>query len=505
MKSIRVIDSHTAGEPTRVIVAGGPDLGSGPLSERRLIFQRECDDLQHAVIGEPRGSDVLVGAMLCEPTDPECAAGVVFFNNAGVLQMCGHGTIGLMATLAWMNRVSPGIHRIETPVGVVTATLHDQNRASIQNVPSYRSAHKVSLNLAGGQSVSGDVAWGGNWFFLCSDHGQELSLNRTAQLTQFAWQIRDALVDAGITGDDGGQIDHVELFGPLPFPDPRPDHCVYIAGFVLQCQEHRAAGCGRPLAHRDQAAGAGAAAVRQFHQFAGPPGAALTQQRAYQRDRVPAQRQPGAGIVRAHGIDLGGRADADVGAVWVGMDVAAHGRLQGQAIGRLLDRCNGPAGAVAVTGQAGLPELTLAGNVLRPHTSLKLSIRVPPTCDTARGAAALKAELERDPPHGARVRFEVDAPGDGWEAPAIAPWLRTAVDDASEAFFGAPAVLMGEGGSIPFMGMLGEQFPEAQFLITGVLGPASNAHGPNEFLHIPMGKKLTSCVADVLDAHARRS
>ena len=169
----------------------------------------------------------------------------------------------------------------------------------------------------------------------------------------------------------------------------------------------------------------------------------------------------------------------------------------------VLDRTWRP--SVAITGQAGLPELTLAGNVLRPHTSLKLSIRVPPTCDTARGAAALKAELERDPPHGARVRFEVDAPGDGWEAPAVAPWLRAAVDDASEAFFGAPAVLMGEGGSIPFMGMLGERFPEAQFLITGVLGPASNAHGPNEFLHIPMGKKLTSCVADVLDAHARRS
>ena len=169
----------------------------------------------------------------------------------------------------------------------------------------------------------------------------------------------------------------------------------------------------------------------------------------------------------------------------------------------VLDRTWRP--SVAVTGQAGLPELTQAGNVLRPGTALKLSLRVPPSCDTAVAAQALQAELERDPPYGARVRFDLDTPGDGWEAPPIAPWLRTAVDEASQAFFGAPAVLMGEGGSIPFMGMLGERYPEAQFLITGVLGPASNAHGPNEFLHIPMGKKLTCCVADVLDAHARRS
>jgi acetylornithine deacetylase/succinyl-diaminopimelate desuccinylase-like protein len=159
--------------------------------------------------------------------------------------------------------------------------------------------------------------------------------------------------------------------------------------------------------------------------------------------------------------------------------------------------------SVSVTGQAGLPELEQAGNVQRPGTALKLSIRVPPTCDTEAAGAALKAALESEPPHGAHVSFSYGG-ADGWEAPAVDPWLRSAVDAASAAYFGAPAVLMGEGGSIPFMGMLGEKFPAAQFLITGVLGPGSNAHGPNEFLDIPTGRRVTCCVADVLDAHTRR-
>ncbi len=161
--------------------------------------------------------------------------------------------------------------------------------------------------------------------------------------------------------------------------------------------------------------------------------------------------------------------------------------------------------SLAVTGQDGLPALPMAGNVLRPHTALKLSLRVPPTVSTKEVAEELEHVLLMDPPHGADVRFELDMPGDGWEAPAFAPWLWQAVGDASERHFGKRAIAMGEGGSIPFMGMLGERYPEAQFLITGVLGPGSNAHGPNEFLHIPMGIKLTCCVADVLDAHARRA
>ena len=160
--------------------------------------------------------------------------------------------------------------------------------------------------------------------------------------------------------------------------------------------------------------------------------------------------------------------------------------------------------ALSVTGQGGLPELADAGNVLRPRTALKLSLRIPPSADAEAVAAELTRILEADPPYGATVSLEIGG-ADGWEAPPLAPWLEDAIDEASRTYFGKPAVHMGEGGSIPFMGMLGEKFPTAQFLITGVLGPASNAHGPNEFLHIPCGKNVTACVAHVIDAHARRA
>ncbi len=160
--------------------------------------------------------------------------------------------------------------------------------------------------------------------------------------------------------------------------------------------------------------------------------------------------------------------------------------------------------ALSITGVDGLPGLDQAGNVLRPGTALKLSLRLAPTADAGRAAEHLREVLEADPPGGARVRFEADEPGGGWDAPPLAPWLEQAIDDASQAHFGKPAVFMGEGGSIPFMGMLGERFPRAQFLITGVLGPASNAHGPNEFLHVPTGKRVTACVAQILDTHAGR-
>ncbi len=159
---------------------------------------------------------------------------------------------------------------------------------------------------------------------------------------------------------------------------------------------------------------------------------------------------------------------------------------------------------LAVVGAAGLPPPAQAGNVLRPRTSLKLSLRLPPTVDADAATARLKAILEADPPYGAHVRFEPDTPGSGWESPPLAPWLEQALEQASGAAFGAPAAMIGEGGSIPFMGMLGRAFPEAQFVITGVLGPASNAHGPDEFLHVPFAKKLTAAVALLLDAHARR-
>ncbi len=156
---------------------------------------------------------------------------------------------------------------------------------------------------------------------------------------------------------------------------------------------------------------------------------------------------------------------------------------------------------LSIIGADGLPSLKNAGNVLRPLTAVKLSLRLPPTCDAKMAAQALTEILEKDPPHGANVTFEPDWSASGWHAPQLAPWLEESLDRASRTYFGKPAIYMGEGSSIPFMGMLGERFPEAQFLVTGVLGPQSNAHGPNEFLHIPTAKRLTCCVANVLADH----
>ena len=209
MQRISIIDSHTAGEPTRVVVSGGPDLGSGSIAERVEIFRTQHDRFRSAIVNEPRGSDVLVGALLVEPCDKSCAAGVIFFNNVGYLAMCGHGTIGLVVTLAHLGRIEAGEHRIETPVGIVTATLHADGAVSVQNVPSYRKAKSVSVNVPGVGKVTGDVAWGGNWFFLVEQHGQELTLSNVERLTEFTWRIRQAINAQGFP-----EIDHIELFGP---------------------------------------------------------------------------------------------------------------------------------------------------------------------------------------------------------------------------------------------------------------------------------------------------
>jgi 4-hydroxyproline epimerase len=209
--SVQVIDSHTAGEPTRVVVAGGPALGSATLAERLRCFAAEHDDFRSAVVNEPRGSDVLVGALLCEPVDGSCATGVIFFNNVGYLGMCGHGTIGVVTTLAHMGRIGPGEHRIETPVGVVRATLHAEGNVTVENVASYRHRTGVSLAVEGFGTVSGDIAWGGNWFFLVEDAPLRLDLEHVEQLTEFAWAIRSALRKGGITGAGGEEIDHIEL------------------------------------------------------------------------------------------------------------------------------------------------------------------------------------------------------------------------------------------------------------------------------------------------------
>ncbi len=220
IQRIHVVDSHTGGEPTRVVVHGGPDLGDGSLAERRQRLTRDFDHFRSAIVNEPRGSDPVVGALLCEPTDPSCSAGVIFFNNVGSIGMCGHGTIGLMVTLAHLGKIGPGVHRIETPVGVVEAEL-DGNRVSLRNVPSRRSATQVALKVDGYGWMHGDVAWGGNWFFLVADHGLTISTGNLAQLTDCTSRIRAALRDAGIRGDDGAEIDHVELFGPSDIADAR--------------------------------------------------------------------------------------------------------------------------------------------------------------------------------------------------------------------------------------------------------------------------------------------
>src|SRR5271169_6554054 len=169
IRKIRVIDSHTGGEPTRLVVSGGPDLGAGSLADRLERFRNQHDDFRSAVVNEPRGSDVVVGALLCDPFDKSCAAGVIYFNNVGYIGMCGHGTIGLVVTLAHMGRLKPGRHRFETPVGVVGVELVDDCTATVENVESYRFAEAVEVEVPGLGAVRGDVAWGGNWFFLTSN------------------------------------------------------------------------------------------------------------------------------------------------------------------------------------------------------------------------------------------------------------------------------------------------------------------------------------------------
>jgi len=214
MKLISIIDSHTGGEPTRLVTAGGPQLGDGPLGERLARLRQDHDSFRTAVVCEPRGSDVLVGALLCEPHAPDCAAGVIFFNNVGYLGMCGHGAIGLVASLAFMGRIDPGRHRIDTPVGVVVAQLHMDGSVTIDNVASYRTRHAVTVDVPGHGPVTGDVAYGGNWFFLTDDHRLTIDVGNVEALTAFSAAVGAALAHAGITGTGGAAVDHIELFAP---------------------------------------------------------------------------------------------------------------------------------------------------------------------------------------------------------------------------------------------------------------------------------------------------
>lgn len=214
VRRVRVIDSHTEGEPTRVVVDGGPDLGPGSAAERRRVFREQFDEFRSAVVNEPRGFDALVGAMLLDPVSADAVAQVIFFNNVDVLLGCVHGTIGVAATLRYMGRIGAGSHRIETPVGEVTVTLSDDGLVSVENIESYRFRKDVEVGTERHGVVTGDVAFGGNWFFLVSEKTRAVDSANIDELTDYAWDIRQSLGRLGITGEDGAEIDHVELFGP---------------------------------------------------------------------------------------------------------------------------------------------------------------------------------------------------------------------------------------------------------------------------------------------------
>ena len=227
---IHVIDSHTAGEPTRVVLSGAPDPGNSSLAERRERLRHNHDRFRSAIVDEPRGSQAIVGALLTEPTDRSCSAGVIFFNNVGYLGMCGHGTIGVAATLAHLGKISVGVHRFETPVGIVTVMLNEDGSVSFENVASFRHAAKIVLNVPGFGQVTGDIAWGGNWFFLTKDRPCELRPQSIEELTAFTWSVRKALNQAGITGAHAAEIDHIYLYDDVRSADADSRNFVLCPG-----------------------------------------------------------------------------------------------------------------------------------------------------------------------------------------------------------------------------------------------------------------------------------
>jgi len=219
---VKVLDSHTGGEPTRVILAGGPDLGSGPVAQQAQRLRDQEQAFRAAVVNEPRGSDVLVAALVCEPADPSCVAGVIFFNNVDCLGMCGHGTIGFVTSLAHLGRIAPGEHRLETPVGIVSVTLHEDGSVSLVNVPSFRLARQIPIDVAGHGTLHADIAYGGNWFCLIEQPLPVMELAHTPELLRYAKAIRAAVNAQGYP-----QVDHVELYGP-----PK-SHEAHARNFVL--------------------------------------------------------------------------------------------------------------------------------------------------------------------------------------------------------------------------------------------------------------------------------
>ncbi len=221
MKRLHVIDSHTGGEPTRLVLNGFPELTGATLAEQLHSLRTDHDHWRRACLLEPRGNDVLVGALYCAPVTQGATCGVIFFNNAGYLGMCGHGTIGLVASLHYLGRIVPGVHTLDTPVGCVTATLHDDGKVTLGNVSSYRYRQQVAVLVPGHGMVKGDIAWGGNWFFLVSDHGKGLRMDNVDALTDYTWAMLKALDDQGIRGAEGALIDHIELFADDSHADSR--------------------------------------------------------------------------------------------------------------------------------------------------------------------------------------------------------------------------------------------------------------------------------------------
>lgn len=221
MKKVHVIDSHTGGEPTRLVMSGLPPLSGRTMAEKRDVLREQHDQWRRACLLEPRGNDVLVGALYCEPVSPDATCGVIFFNNAGYLGMCGHGTIGLVNSLHYLGHIQPGEHKIDTPVGPVSATLHEDGNVTLRNVPAYRYRRQVPVEVPGHGRVYGDIAWGGNWFFLVSEHGQALQMDNVEFLTEYTWAMLKALEAQGIHGEDGALIDHIELFADDESADSR--------------------------------------------------------------------------------------------------------------------------------------------------------------------------------------------------------------------------------------------------------------------------------------------
>lgn len=209
-----VIDSHTEGEPTRVIVEGAPDLGQGTLSEKANVLATEYADFYRSLVSEPYGQEAMVGALLVEPSQAEYATGVIYFDPAAVIGMCGHGTIGLAATLAHLGKIGLGSHKIETPVGIVEVTLTDHNTVTVKNVVSYRFKKGITLNVPDVGLVTGDIAYGGNWFFIVNDSPTPVTPNNIRQLTENAIKVRETLYAQGIEGEHGGIIDHIIFYGP---------------------------------------------------------------------------------------------------------------------------------------------------------------------------------------------------------------------------------------------------------------------------------------------------